>query len=195
MALSFAYPAFGHWSVVDGRIPSRVARAGRLCPRERSGWCCGWPGGTQPGATGESRESWPRWAWSCSVFGVGDPAPSLRALLHRARHPASACIRHHRQLRRGVPHRGNPDHQHAPSVPSCERVSPERFIGTVRRECLDRLLAFNCLQLEQVLSEFFDHYDGHRPDAASIWKCRPGNRDRSPIAPCSPPRRAWTSHP
>jgi putative transposase len=34
----------------------------------------------------------------------------------------------------------------------------ERFIGTVRRECLDRLLVFHRAQLETVLSEFFDHY-------------------------------------
>ena len=39
----------------------------------------------------------------------------------------------------------------------------ERFVGTVRRECLDRMLIFNRRQLETVLSEFVDHYNGHRP--------------------------------
>ncbi len=39
----------------------------------------------------------------------------------------------------------------------------ERFVGTVRRECLDRMLVFNRRQLEAVLSEFVDHYNGHRP--------------------------------
>src|SRR5665647_369488 len=39
----------------------------------------------------------------------------------------------------------------------------ERFIGTVRRECLDRLLVFHRAQLEAVPSRFFDHYNGHRP--------------------------------
>ena len=39
----------------------------------------------------------------------------------------------------------------------------ERFVGTVRRECLDRMLVFNRRQLKAVLSEFVDHYNGHRP--------------------------------
>jgi putative transposase len=39
----------------------------------------------------------------------------------------------------------------------------ERFVGTVRRECLDRMLVFNRRQLMAVLSEFVDHYNGHRP--------------------------------
>jgi hypothetical protein len=39
----------------------------------------------------------------------------------------------------------------------------ERFVGTIRRECLDRMLVFNQRQLETVLSEFVDHYNSHRP--------------------------------
>jgi hypothetical protein len=39
----------------------------------------------------------------------------------------------------------------------------ERFVGTARRECLDRMLVFNRRQLEAVLSEFVDHYNSHRP--------------------------------
>ena len=39
----------------------------------------------------------------------------------------------------------------------------ERFIGTVRRECLDRLLIFHRHQLQSVLVEFLGHYNGHRP--------------------------------
>ncbi len=39
----------------------------------------------------------------------------------------------------------------------------ERFVGTIRRECLDRMLIFHRRQLEIVLSEFLDHYNGHRP--------------------------------
>jgi transposase InsO family protein len=42
-------------------------------------------------------------------------------------------------------------------------ASAARFIGTVRRECLDRLLVFHRAQFETVLSQFFDHYNGHRP--------------------------------
>jgi putative transposase len=39
----------------------------------------------------------------------------------------------------------------------------ERWIGTVRRECLDRLLIFNERQLRRVLTEYEIHYNGHRP--------------------------------
>jgi len=39
----------------------------------------------------------------------------------------------------------------------------ERFVGTIRRECLDRMLIFHRSQLEAVLAECVDHYNGHRP--------------------------------
>jgi transposase InsO family protein len=39
----------------------------------------------------------------------------------------------------------------------------ERFVGTARRECLDRLLIFNRRHLEQVLTEYVGHYNEHRP--------------------------------
>src|ERR1019366_8923240 len=42
----------------------------------------------------------------------------------------------------------------------------ERFGGTVRRECLDRLLIFGHRHLEQVLAEYLVHYNGHRPHRA-----------------------------
>jgi len=39
----------------------------------------------------------------------------------------------------------------------------ERFVGTIRRECLDRMLILIRRQLEIVLAEYVDHYNGHRP--------------------------------
>jgi transposase InsO family protein len=39
----------------------------------------------------------------------------------------------------------------------------ERFVGTVRRECLDWLLILNRHHLEHVLDVFVDHYNAHRP--------------------------------
>jgi putative transposase len=39
----------------------------------------------------------------------------------------------------------------------------ERWVGTVRRECLDRLLIFNRHHLDAVLSEYLHHYNSHRP--------------------------------
>ncbi|MBF6557922.1 MAG: transposase [Acidimicrobiales bacterium] len=39
----------------------------------------------------------------------------------------------------------------------------ERFVGTVRRECTDRLLVFGRTHLERVLAEYVTHYNDHRP--------------------------------
>jgi putative transposase len=42
----------------------------------------------------------------------------------------------------------------------------ERWVGTVRREMLDRMLIFGCPQLRSVLAEYADHYNVHRPHRA-----------------------------
>ena len=39
----------------------------------------------------------------------------------------------------------------------------ERWVGTVRRECLERLLIFHERQLRSVLAKYEAHYNGHRP--------------------------------
>jgi len=39
----------------------------------------------------------------------------------------------------------------------------ERFVGTVRRECLDWMLIFSRRQLERTLRIYVEHYNGHRP--------------------------------
>ena len=39
----------------------------------------------------------------------------------------------------------------------------ERFIGTLRRECLDHMLITGRRHLAAVLREFVDHYNTHRP--------------------------------
>jgi putative transposase len=39
----------------------------------------------------------------------------------------------------------------------------ERFVRTVRSECLDWLLILNRRHLERVLRVFIQHYNGHRP--------------------------------
>jgi len=38
-----------------------------------------------------------------------------------------------------------------------------RWVSTIRRECLDRMLIFNERQLVQVLTEYERHYNTHRP--------------------------------
>jgi putative transposase len=42
----------------------------------------------------------------------------------------------------------------------------ERFVGTVRRECLDRILIFGPNHLEQILAEYIAHYNEYRPHRA-----------------------------
>lgn len=39
----------------------------------------------------------------------------------------------------------------------------ERFVGTIRRECLDRILIFGRRHLEVVVNEYVEDYNGHRP--------------------------------
>ena len=39
----------------------------------------------------------------------------------------------------------------------------ERVIGTIRRECHDRMLIFGRRHLEAVLAEYVEHYNSHRP--------------------------------
>jgi transposase InsO family protein len=56
----------------------------------------------------------------------------------------------------------------------------ERFVRTVRSECLDWLLIFDQQHLERVLTVFADHYDGHRPHRA--LQLNPPDRRRPPIA-------------
>jgi transposase InsO family protein len=59
----------------------------------------------------------------------------------------------------------------------------ERWIGTVRRELLDRTLIWNRRQLEQLLRDYVQHYNTHRPhrtleqrapDNSAVVEHRPG---------------------
>ena len=46
------------------------------------------------------------------------------------------------------------------------RAHAERWVGSLRRECLDRLLIFGRRQLERVLAGYTLHYNEHRPHRA-----------------------------
>jgi putative transposase len=62
----------------------------------------------------------------------------------------------------------------------------ERWVGSVRRECLDRLLIFSRRQLEHVLRVYARHYNEHRPHRA-LALCPPEQADRSPTPRRAPP--------
>ncbi|PYR04447.1 MAG: integrase, partial [Acidobacteria bacterium] len=47
-------------------------------------------------------------------------------------------------------------------VPEANGIA-ERFVRTVRSECLDWLLIVNRRRLERTLTVFVDHYNGYRP--------------------------------
>jgi hypothetical protein len=54
----------------------------------------------------------------------------------------------------------------------------ERWVGSVRRECLDRLLIFNRRQLERILGVYVRHYNGQSPHRA--LELRPPDPSRPP---------------
>jgi transposase InsO family protein len=60
----------------------------------------------------------------------------------------------------------------------------ERWVGTVRRECLDRLPILGPRHLEQVLREYVDHYSVARPHRA--LRLRPPLPRGQPIGPAGP---------
>ena len=61
----------------------------------------------------------------------------------------------------------------------------ERFVRTVRSECLDWLLILNDRHLERVLDVFVAHYNGHRPHRALALT--PPRSARPPVLPAT----AW----
>jgi putative transposase len=61
----------------------------------------------------------------------------------------------------------------------------ERWVGSVRRECLDRLLIFNRRQLEHVLRVYARHYNQHRPHRALALH-PPAQADGNPLPQRAP---------
>jgi transposase InsO family protein len=52
-----------------------------------------------------------------------------------------------------------------PQAPQANAYA-ERWVGTVRRECTDRILVVNERHLASVLAEYTAHYNRHRPHRA-----------------------------
>ena len=67
----------------------------------------------------------------------------------------------------------------------------ERWIGTVRRELLDRTLVWNERHIEQLLAAYVEHYNTHRPHR-SIGQRAPDNHDVAACRPGQPIRRHTT---
>jgi putative transposase len=59
----------------------------------------------------------------------------------------------------------------------------ERFVGTVRRECLDRILILGPQQLEWMLAEYIDHYNGHRPHRSLEQRSLTTSAAKAPASP------------
>ena len=55
----------------------------------------------------------------------------------------------------------------------------ERFVGTIRRECLDRMLIFGRRHLETLINEYIQHYNLHRPHR-SLDQLPPQGKDLAP---------------
>jgi putative transposase len=51
----------------------------------------------------------------------------------------------------------------APIAAPHAKAHAERWVGSVRRECLDRILIVSRMHLERVLREYVTHYNTHRP--------------------------------
>jgi putative transposase len=62
----------------------------------------------------------------------------------------------------------------------------ERFIGTLRRECLDHILIIGPRHLEVVLREYVRHFNTHRPHRSL---------DQSPPSGSTPPSSGSTIRP
>jgi putative transposase len=75
-----------------------------------------------------------------------------------------------------------------PSYTPIANAYAERRIGTVRRELLDRTLIWNRGQLEQLLRDYIEHYNTHRPHR-SLGQRAPDNADVVAYRPGQPTRR------
>jgi putative transposase len=68
----------------------------------------------------------------------------------------------------------------------------ERLIGTVRREYLDQMMFWTCLDLENKLIDFQDYYNNHRTHASLKGQTPDQHSSSQPVADLHSYR--WQSH-
>ena len=56
----------------------------------------------------------------------------------------------------------------------------ERWVGTLRRELLDRALIWNRRQLERLVVDYIDHYNTHRPHRSLDQRAPTGDATDQP---------------
>jgi len=66
-----------------------------------------------------------------------------------------------------------------PRAPQANAVA-ERWVGTLRRELLDRMLIVNQRQLRRAVAEYVEHYNSHRPHRA-LGQAAPGRPLADPV--------------
>jgi transposase InsO family protein len=66
-------------------------------------------------------------------------------------------------------------------------ATAERWIGSVRRECPDRMLITSERHLRLVLSEYTDHYNRHRPHRTAPHRTAPHLQQNPPAGRTQPP--------
>jgi putative transposase len=64
----------------------------------------------------------------------------------------------------------------------------ERWIGTLRRELLDRTIIWNQRQLEHLVVDYIDHYNAHRPHRSLHQRPPRADRESTPATPATPLR-------
>jgi putative transposase len=89
----------------------------------------------------------------------------------------------HRRIRRGLRGRGVRVLRTPVRAPRANAYA-ERWVGTVRRELLDRMRIVGCRQLRWVLCEYADHYNGHRPHRA-LGQAPPLGSAEPPVIPAA----------
>ncbi len=70
------------------------------------------------------------------------------------------------------------------AAPNCNAIC-ERFLGSVRRDCLDHVLILNDDHLRRTLREYCEHFNAARPHQG-LGQCTPSACTTAPVATCCP---------